>query len=87
MFWPFPWDPGFVLTEMTEMQIETPQGQKWLPSSREAVEQGLDRRPEDCARAAVELVRVACPDLSGGVYGPDTDFPEALRKARAAEDD
>jgi len=71
--------PGFVHTEMTDLQIRTPDGQKWLPSSKTAIEQGRDRPPEDCARATMELVRVACPKLSGGTFGPDTDFEKALR--------
>jgi len=66
--------PGFVLTEMTRMQIETPEGRKWLPSSKKAVEEGQARPPEDCARAAVRLVQVARRELSGGNFGPDTDF-------------
>lgn len=66
--------PGFVRTEMTEYQVRTPAGRKWLPSSREAFERGADRPPEDCARTALELVRVAGPELSGGLFGPDTDF-------------
>jgi len=74
--------PGFVRTEMTELQIETAAGRKWLPSSKEAVEQGRDRPPEDCARAAVKLIRAACPELSGGTFGPDTDFEEALRQVK-----
>lgn len=75
--------PGFVRTEMTDLQIETPEGQKWLPSSKDAVEQGRDRPPEDCARATMELVRVACPELNGGTFGPDTDFEDARGKARS----
>ena len=78
--------PGFVRTEMTEMQIETPEGQKWLPSSKDTVEQGRDRPPEDCARAAVALIRVACPELSGGSFGPDTDFDNVLREAKQRAD-
>ena len=78
--------PGFVRTEMTEFQIESPAGQKWLPSSKDAVEQGLDRPPEDCARAATELIRVACPELSGGNFGPDTDFDKVLREAKQSAD-
>lgn len=73
--------PGFVRTEMTELQLTTPEGRKWLPSSQEAIDQGRDRPPEDCARAAVALLRVACPELSGGTFGPDTDFAAALREA------
>ncbi len=74
--------PGFVVTEMTETQIETPEGQKWLPSSKESVKQGLDRPPEDCARATIQLIRAACPELSGGIFGPDTDFEKLLREAK-----
>ena len=75
--------PGFVRTEMTELQIKTLQGRKWLPSSTEAVNQGRDRPPEDCARATMELIRVACPKLSGGTFGPDTDFEKALADAKS----
>ena len=78
----FTMGPGFVRTEMTEIQIQSPEGRKWLPSSKDAVEQGRDRPPEDCARATVQLVRVACPELSGGSFGPNTDFDKILRKLR-----
>ncbi len=74
--------PGFVRTEMTEIQIETPAGRKWLPSSKESVVRGRDRPPEDCAHAAAELIRVACPELSGGAFAPDTDFDKILRDAK-----
>jgi NAD(P)-dependent dehydrogenase (short-subunit alcohol dehydrogenase family) len=70
--------PGFVRTEMTELQINTPGGRKWLASSKEVFDQGRDRSPEDCARATMELIRVACPKLSGGAFGPNTDFEKAL---------
>jgi len=74
--------PGFVRTEMTDLQIRTPEGQEWLPSSKDAVEHGQDRPPEDCARATMALIRVACPKLSGGTFGPDTDFEDVLRKTK-----
>lgn len=77
--------PGFVLTEMTEIQIATPEGQKWLPSSKQAVEQGGCRPPEDCARATMQLIRAAGPDLSGGTFGPDTDFEKLLHSANTAD--
>ena len=82
----FTMGPGFVRTEMTEAQIQTPEGQEWLPSSKDAVERGLDRPPTDCARAAVELIRVACPEMSGGTFGPDTDFDKILDDARRQAD-
>jgi NAD(P)-dependent dehydrogenase (short-subunit alcohol dehydrogenase family) len=71
--------PGFVHTEMTDYQITSPEGQKWLPSSKAAIEAGRDRSPEECARASVRLVRAACPALAGQTFGPDTDFEEVLR--------
>ncbi len=74
--------PGFVRTEMTKMQIQTPEGQEWLPSSRKSVEQGRDRSPEDCARAAANLIRAASPELNGGSFGPDTDFDKVLYDAK-----
>jgi len=74
--------PGFVHTEMTDIQIETPEGQKWLPSSKDAFDRGQDRPPEDCARATMELIRVACPELSGGAFEPNTDFDKVLREAK-----
>ena len=67
---------------MTELQIRTEAGRKWLPSSKDAVEQGQDRPPEDCAEATLKLVSAACPALNGGSFGPDTDFAELLRQAR-----
>lgn len=75
--------PGFVRTEMTEPQIQTPAGQRWLPSSKEAVEEQKDRPPEQCAQATMKLIRVACAELSGGCFGPDTDFEAALRDAKS----
>ena len=73
--------PGFVHTEMTELQIGTPEGRKWLPTSTSAVQQGRDRPPEDCARATMKLIRSACLQLSGSTFGPDTNFDEILREA------
>ena len=78
----FTMGPGFVLTEMTDFQIQEPAGLEWLPSSKEAVAQGRDRPAEDCALATMELIRVACPELSGGLFGPDTDFADALRNSK-----
>ena len=74
--------PGFVHTEMTDLQIRTAKGQEWLPASKDAVEHGQDRPPEDCARSTMTLIRVACPELNGATFGPDTDFEGALRKAK-----
>ncbi|MHC4873377.1 MAG: SDR family NAD(P)-dependent oxidoreductase [Planctomycetota bacterium] len=78
----FTMGPGFVHTEMTDVQIKTPEGQEWLPSSKDAVESGKARAPEDCAKAAVRLIKAACPELCGGTYGPDADFDSEIEKRK-----
>ncbi|OGV73243.1 MAG: hypothetical protein A3K19_23660 [Lentisphaerae bacterium RIFOXYB12_FULL_65_16] len=77
--------PGFVRTEMTEYQIQSPEGQKWLPSSRDAVLAGHDRKPEDCARTSVELVRCACPEMNGRHFGAGMDVDKTLAELKAAK--
>jgi len=73
--------PGFVRTEMSELQAVSPAGRKWIPSSKEALDQGRGRPPEDCARSAVELIRVACPALSGRVFATGNDFQRLAARA------
>ena len=68
--------PGFVRSQMTEHQIDSEAGRRWLPSSAENVSEGRDRPPEDCARAAVALLRAARPALNGRAFHPDSDFRE-----------
>ena len=78
--------PGLVRTEMTEFQANSPEGLKWLPSTRESFEKGRDRPPEDCARATVELIRIACPELNGRVFGASTDFADIAKRAAEIRD-
>ncbi|MHB1460464.1 MAG: SDR family NAD(P)-dependent oxidoreductase [Armatimonadota bacterium] len=66
--------PGFVRTEMTELQVTTEGGRKWLPGSGQAFDEGADRPAEDCARATIQLIRYACKELSGRIFDVDTDF-------------
>ena len=73
--------PGFVRTEMTEFQIQTAEGQRWIPSSKEAIDGKRDRPPEDCAKATIELIRIASPELSGRIFGTGTDFAEIAKRA------
>jgi NAD(P)-dependent dehydrogenase (short-subunit alcohol dehydrogenase family) len=71
--------PGLVRTEMTELQT-IPAGQKWIPSTKEILDKNETRPPEDCAQAAVELIRIACPELNGRVFQTGMDFKEVARK-------
>jgi len=66
--------PGLVDTDMTRLQAETEAGRKWMPSTRECLESGNVRQPEEIARATIRLVQHAKPQWSGMSYGPDTDF-------------
>ncbi len=75
----FDMGPGFVHTEMIDYQIKEPLGRKWLPSSKEGVEQGQDRPPEDCAEKTMALIRMACSAMNGGSYSADEDI-EKLRQ-------
>ena len=75
--------PGLVQTEMTQLQADTPEGRKWIPSTAEYIEAGKLGAPEDCARDSVKLIRIACPELSGRVLGTGMDFDDIA--ARAAE--
>ena len=70
----FAMGPGFVRTEMTELQLKPGPGRKWIPSSADAIEKGLDLPPENCAKAAVQLLKIADPKLSGRIFSVDTDF-------------
>jgi len=66
--------PGLVRTEMTELQAQSEAGRRWIPSTQAAFAAGSTRQPEELARATIELIRIATPEVSGKSYGPDTDF-------------
>jgi 3-oxoacyl-[acyl-carrier protein] reductase len=70
--------PGFVHTEMTDYQITSPEGQKWLPSSQQAIESGQALPPERCAETTVELIQAACPAINGRVFGAGMDIQKTI---------
>ncbi len=73
--------PGLVRTEMTVYQAETEAGRRWIPSTKQCLDAGRVRQPEEIARATIRAVSIARPDLSGLYYGPDTDFSKLEGKA------
>jgi len=80
--------PGLVRTEMTELQTNTEKGREWIPSTAECFESGRTRNPDDCAKSTIELIRVACPELSGRNFGAGADFDDILkRKDEIQKDD
>ena len=48
--------PGLVRTEMTQLQANTAAGRKWIPSTKEAFDSGNVRKPEEIARATIEMM-------------------------------
>jgi NAD(P)-dependent dehydrogenase (short-subunit alcohol dehydrogenase family) len=58
-------DPGFNPTEMTEGLARTPGADRWLPRVQQRLETGEGRRPEECARTSLDLIRLAPPQLHG----------------------
>jgi NAD(P)-dependent dehydrogenase (short-subunit alcohol dehydrogenase family) len=66
--------PGLVRTEMTELQAETEAGRRWIPSTKESFDSGNLRRPEELAEAAVKLVEMARPELTGTYCSAGMDF-------------
>lgn len=73
--------PGFVRTEMTMLQADTEPGRRWLPGSKEALDAGKSRPPEDCARDSVELLRHLRPEFNGRIFGVGMDFADLARRA------
>lgn len=65
--------PGLVDTEMTRKQADTEAGRRWIPSTQSKIEAGETRAPEEIAGKAVQVCRVARPELTGLNFNPDTD--------------
>lgn len=72
--------PGLVRTEMTEYQAEEEAGRRWIPSTAEKLASGNTRQPEDIARATIEMLRIARPEMNGISFNPGTDFVELRKK-------
>jgi len=73
--------PGLVRTEMTEFQVESDQGKKWIPSTADCFESGNLKTPEDCGKAIIQLLRIARPELNGRIFHAVMDFDEIDRRA------
>lgn len=76
--------PGFVHTDMTDLQATTPEGQFWLPRMGEKIRGGEHRSPDDCAHATARLLEIARPELSGQCFGVETDFDALARQQSSA---
>ena len=74
----FAMGPGLVRTSMTEHQLESEAGKKWMPRIKEMFEQGRNVPPTLAANLAVELASGRFDALSGRAFnaGEDLDRTE-----------
>lgn len=80
--------PGFVHTETTHIQTTDPLAVKWIPSSKQAIEAGECRPPEDCAKATMRMLRCLTPEMNGRIFEVNTDFERiAAESAKIKEQD
>jgi len=77
--------PGTVLTEMTRQIIDTPDGQTWLPRTRNTFEEKRDFPPERAAEMVLVLASGAADKLSGRFLFVTDDLPELVRQAETGE--
>lgn len=67
---------GLVRSEITELQAQSPAGQKWIPSTREGFDKGEFRNPEDIGLATIEMLKAATIASRGKTYNPYADFSD-----------
>lgn len=70
--------PGLVQTEMTQLQADSPAGQRWIPSTKESIDAGTTRSPLAIANKTMEVLKAVKPDWNGKYFSPDTDLAEWL---------
>lgn len=66
--------PGFVHTQMTEYLIASPEREKWQRHVRKLMGSEVELPPEACAKATINLLKIASPELNGRIFYVDTDF-------------
>ena len=77
----FALDPGLVRTGMTEYQLKSAEGRKWLPRIKELFEQGVDGPPERAARLVCALAGGEYDRFSGRGFTVRDDLDQIRREA------
>lgn len=77
----FATNPGLVRTEMTEYQLVTAKGKRWMQRIAKAFDDGVDRPPTDAARLIRRLIEGDYFRLTGRRFGPSDDPAEILKDA------
>jgi NAD(P)-dependent dehydrogenase (short-subunit alcohol dehydrogenase family) len=74
----FAMGPGLVHTAMTELQLTTEAGRRWMRRIHEMFAQGRDVPPTLAARLAVEIASGRLDDLHGRAFGVRDDLDGIL---------
>jgi NAD(P)-dependent dehydrogenase (short-subunit alcohol dehydrogenase family) len=73
-------NPGFVRTAMTEGIAAAPLGKEWQGFVGKWLKAGQSMAPDACAKATIQLLSIASPELSGRAFSVDTDFSDIERR-------
>ena len=76
----FAMGPGLVRTALTEYQVESPEGQQWIPRIRTMFEEGQDVPPTRAAALAVALAGGRFDRLAGRCFGIGDNLEEILAR-------
>lgn len=74
--------PGLVQTEMTQKQVDSEAGKKWIPSTQEAFNGGRDLTPVRCVESVMELLANMDPLFNGRIFGKGMDFAKIKEELR-----
>lgn len=74
----FAMGPGLVRTAMTELQLKTEAGRRWMKRIHEMFEKGMDVPPTLAARLAVEIASGRLDELHGRAFGVRDDLDAVL---------
>ncbi|MBI3971929.1 MAG: SDR family oxidoreductase [Chloroflexi bacterium] len=73
--------PGLVRTEMTQFQLDSPEGQKWLPGIAQSFAQGRDVPPAEAGKLCVFLASPAGDQLGGRFIQVRDDYRHIAEEA------
>lgn len=83
----FAMGPGLVRTAMTELQLSTPEGRRWLPRIGRMFEEGRDVPPERAGQLAVFLASNDVAHLTGRAVGVADDPEDLVLRAETIQQD
>jgi NAD(P)-dependent dehydrogenase (short-subunit alcohol dehydrogenase family) len=76
----FAMGPGLVRTAMTELQLDTEAGKKWMGRIADMFATGRDVPPERAAGLAVALASGRCDELAGRMFNVTDDLEQVLAR-------